>query len=862
MTLNLSELGDVTSQLFSWTAIGLAGLHRGATTLRTPKFVPLRNPNLFLVSGGLGSISMIWQTGRGIGSLLFDSGKSRTEKITTSLLVLGGFLTLGNIGLGLLRSHLTASLIGRGLAPFAPQLGLLSKLQGLSVVGNLSTDLGSGLFLFQDGWREEDKGKVLESFLQVGLASVFGIDRQSIQAFRTLIGQASPVDQLGREIGRLIRTSRIPQLDLVRSDPYAIAGLLLHEIGVPSSHSFQVAALYQPDRTHGLLRERGVRLLLEADVLKPLRSPSVNRSDLPLEKLLGAILRESHDPITPIDQAGLHRAERLVLSGQFQKRIIDRFYPAAISARQRVGPEIEWVHDPDRNRDLQFLQQVSLHLHGMGWDVEFSQPAPIRLGPKVKVFIGSTSFFEYGGHQYRIDNLQLSGDSLLFVWKDGRQLPVPIRGVSVDQPAEVVLSTHHENLQRAVARIAAEHSGQDGRTTEIVEATIKQLATDPRHIRYNQGECAVKDANGNYFKWSYSPESGQINLETVDLDDPPGGGVVRLVQNYRSFDEAYRSFRALMEEGTVNLVPLNDYSGLRARKGDRVLTLDLLDDVLGAKELNIGGMRADPLDDEFFGSVTQALNHIGALGTHRGDCVSQQLHFEVDQNSSGTHSIVRIAQSFFRYFQLIEPGMPPLEARRSFIHMPKVPNQGSLTEGERIREAVREITGLEWNKTGTETEQDWFLRISQRINEMFPYHGGIINFDNIISYQARSLEQGLTGPDLAAVRGQLTSRIRSTRDELIPTVEVRINDTPEAHPLIDQGAPLSLDDAALLDADRPLPRHVIPDGELGVSPEGITWNHRFWTAFLHGAQKGELETDPLLSHFQEQARVLLSDFLG
>ncbi|MBI4373727.1 MAG: hypothetical protein HY542_02510 [Deltaproteobacteria bacterium] len=510
-------------------------------------------------------------------------------------------------------------------------------------------------------------------------------------------------------------------------------------------------------------------------------------------------------------------------SGQIQRFFIDEFHSQAVAAGQRVGPEIEFGFKTPKSRE-EIVRAIKTRLESKGWQTELSEAPPLQLGSRSKAYPGLIAEFEYGGRRYKIENLQMSGDSLLFVWRDGEGLPIrpPLNG-AVDRPAADVLRTFNQNQRHAVRETARLISREKGVSIATIESEINRKLNLPGAIRYT--ECSLKDSHGNFIKCNYDPERGKFLFVSARIKGRQGEAAAGLPGTYATLDEAYLDIRRLIQGDELRLIQSDRYTGIKARKGGRELELEVAFEAFGEYEIMIHRMVAGELDDEFLHLSTKAVAGLGADGTGSGHYVSQQLNIGMVDEKITARDLdfgptVRTAQEFFRMLGQIEPGMTPSRIRHPFVSLPKSP-LASGSEGQRVAAALTEITGPGWDRGPGEAPLAHFLRVSERINELTPSHGGRICFDGVVSFFAKKyLASDL--PIDAATRSRLILVIRSPRENPYPVIEMRLNDSPE----------------------------VRTGGGLRLSPDGVLWNHRFWTSFLYACKTGGIDS-PRVRRFLE-----------
>ncbi len=834
----------------------------------------------FKWSGALGVGAMGWHGLRAVRRLLTSDHQSEEQKFQDRMLVAGAALAVANVGLGLFRRGLTARLVAGGFAFVEQTLAPITHLQNLLIVAGVGLDAFSSAHLVQN-WSERPSGQTaLEVGFQLLLTGVFSWDRQSRHAFKALWAKETEVGRLGCEVANVIRQIRPGGTDAIGRDPFSIGAMILHQLGLPQSHTFRLAEFYRGRSEGDFETEDLVRRMLGGGLDVRLNNDQGRLEQLPLDQLLESIVLHSRRGAR-VRQSDLRQAQAMVLSGQFQKKVIEEFYPQARG--KRVGPEVEC--DPPRHADKSWAvaesvrrieekrpltrEEMSLKfqqaLQAKGWsDVRLVDAEKrLTLGKEAKVYPELYVAFDYEGKRYFFHSYQGTGNNIVNARIGGQHLKVIglQHGRVSDEPQNVLDRFRHnyELTMRRFAETAASRSG-DRKSANQVLGEMKEILQSQGGPSYRIN--CIKTAEGTLQHWSYVPGTdgrGRILLETITTAE----GRRELAGSYASHEEAYLALRQMVEEKALRIREVDRHLGVTATKGGRTLSAGITVESDIDIEMTVDGMKAGALDDEFLEIITETLATNGARGTVNGHLVAHQTHYEVPhfRVPTGRQSeaaafravekglnmtpLVRINRGFYRFSPLVEAGMPPSPSRADFIVKPEVPFEHCHIEDQRRRIglALQEMLGQDWELRAGESSLGRFLRIHERVKWLTKDHYGVLNLDNWFKWQLAQAEEASRG--FKEVRGRRMARklqealrsARSTRINPIPTVEVRLND----------------------------PAQERRGDELFLSPAGTLWNHRFWTSFLYAAEKGSLENRPApnwLGRFQAAAAEMLREQYG
>lgn len=165
--------------------------------------------------------------------------------------------------------------------------------------------------------------------------------------------------------------------------------------------------------------------------------------------------------------------------------------------------------------------------------------------------------------------------------------------------------------------------------------------------------------------------------------------------------------------------------------------------------------------------------------------------------------VVRVARAYSRYRADLVEAFPPAPQRSMYISPPRKREASALPKTQ-VAEAWAEVEGPFWSRYPNEGDDDYFVRIGERIAVLWDRHTGEINLDNIVTARARVA--GDPNPQLKLV----------SRSNPPPTVEFRTRDTPEKLVVGADGNP-----------------------DLVVDPEGLAFQRRVWAAFFQAVSSGK-----------------------
>ncbi|MBI2981389.1 MAG: hypothetical protein HYY44_03690 [Deltaproteobacteria bacterium] len=827
-------------------------------------------PGFQLLSGAVGGLGMLWSTRSTLERL-----SSPTERQTGSerrldwVLLISGTVAITNMALGLARGAAYRRLVASGVA-FAQDLLLrVTWLQNLMVTANVGLDLYSTTLLYQEWEKDQTGEKALQVGTQAAMAVIFGLDRQSRNAVTELFREKSRMDLLGQSIGRSIRRSGVAGVDRIRDDPHYLTALMGYGLGLPDSHTFRTAEYAIGRHKAGdLAAERVVKQLADgARVLGRYHGRPDDLVGLDCDLLIPKILRQSRRLGSRIQTTEIEAAQREMRSMMGQHFLVTEGYPRAEAISLRMGPEIECNparHPTERLTPAESLRGVSegrpltrtghfeamiADLRAKRWEVD---PLPVerpRFGPSAKLYPYSTASFHYEGDRYVIYNLQATSGNILFVWKNGNLLDLPVfeTGPAID-PLPQVVKRIEANFQRSIDWLAG--SLAQGKDRAVVREGLVAAIEAGGGNRYLF--CLVKCDNGLH-RWSYDKARQQVIFEGLRVPHHPGGEWRSdLPGRYQTFDDACEAVYKFAHNPNSKAIDTEQITRIEARKQGVVLTVNSSFEGDVDLEFIVDNFRVGKLYEEFLETQARALERLGASGPHDDHYVSLQFHVEQPHEAVSIDPMLRSLREFFRSLFLLNPGLPVNPVRTVFLKMPARPvveygrEMGlSPNLSRRERDVVRQIVGRGESipgqnpRGGVRSPMEELRRLvlfQTWYNHNFAVHGSILNLENALQSQVE-LAARLHGQD-PRCRGLIArarDEVRSKRGQAIPTAEYRQLNTPEK---------------------------FNAEGRLVIDPAGVRWSQRMIAGLAMLSRDSSLLLSPRGQRFAEMREAALREYLG
>ncbi|MBI2083654.1 MAG: hypothetical protein HYT76_08845 [Deltaproteobacteria bacterium] len=829
-----------------WTHT-LSGSLLGKQSCLTQATSYFGSPQAFQKAGFWGIGGMAWNSIRAVERISKDQYQKPAEKAQDWLLVLTGLATVGCVGLSLFRNSLFQRFTRQGLAFVEDQLVRLTWIQNGIGIASIGVDAWSTKELYQQ-WEGSDRdlGTGLSLCFQTGMTVFFTFDTLSRQAWsgvgRRLFGLESHVERSGREIGRAIRTSGVENVDQVQNDPFNIAALIGHELGLEDSAVFRVAEHYRGRRKTGdLAVEKAVKRLADDShaVMGSYHRHAEDLEELDCDELLEVILRHARDRRTPITVEQVREARAVVQSMMVQRWSATELYPLAARDGRRVGGEWEYKLGLPRTQQI---EKMVADLEAKGWKCTKTPPTKPRFGKWSKVHPTLDVRFHYQGKEYFIYVRQMSSSNLIYASINGERIEIPLvaKGPSI-APADEILKRFSDNYEGALKWLAAQESRRTGEDADFVHRAMMTA------IERGGGESYtfsyIKDDTGLQ-RWHYDRTAGKVRFDSIVLTDAAGGDIGQeLPETFTSFGDAYKHLRKLAETGKLSGRSVEAYTGIQAEKNGVRVSLDIVLEPLDFCELRFHESRAGGLYDELEGSVAHTLMKLGAEGTHNDRSVAAQWHVDVDTPKLSPDPMLRVIRAYHRFRPILEPGMPNHPMRKNFVLRAVQPESPGVSLEQRERDAVREILSTDWDRGPGEKLVPWLSRLGVRMNRLFAVHGSDLNSENILEHLTRRAAEANGTRSWRREHGatpiqarRMVGRLRSKREKPISTEEVRREDTQE---------------------------EFNPEGQLVFSPSGHLWKKKVWVGLFHAAQlPGALTATPRGRRYHRMMEEALRTYLG